>query len=156
MNRILNPYKNLPGYFCFGCSPENENGLRMEFQDDGEFIISHWDPRACFQGYLNVLHGGVQATLLDEIASWVVMIRLKTGGVTSKMEIKYLKKVMVNDGPLLIRAKLKDHRHRIAVIDAELFNAKGELASVGTVQYYVLSEEMAREKLAFPGIEKFF
>lgn len=153
--KVLNPYRELPGYRCFGCSPDNESGLRMEFVDDGEYIISHWDPRSCFQGYQNVLHGGVQATLLDEIASWVVMVHMKTGGVTSRMDIRYLKKVMVNEGPLLIRAKLTEHRHRIAFVKAELFNAAGELASEATVQYFILSEEMAREKLAYPGVEKF-
>jgi uncharacterized protein (TIGR00369 family) len=156
MQKILNPFCELPGYQCFGCSPDNESGLRMEFFEDGDYIISHWDPRDCFQGYLNVLHGGIQATMLDEISSWVVMLKLKTGGVTSKMEIKYLKKALVNEGPLQIRAKLRECRHRIAIIEAELFNTKGELASTATVQYYVLSEEMAKEKLAFPGVEKFF
>jgi acyl-coenzyme A thioesterase PaaI-like protein len=153
--KVLNPYKELPGYRCFGCSPDNENGLRMEFENDGEYIISRWDPRSCFQGYLNVLHGGIQATLLDEIASWVIMVHLKTGGVTSRLEMRYLKKVMVNEGPLLIRAKLLEQRHRIASIKAELFNAAGELASEATVQYFLLSEEMAKEKLAYPGVEKF-
>lgn len=153
--KILNPFRKLPGYRCFGCSPDNENGLRMEFEDDGEYIICHWDPRSSFQGYLNVLHGGIQATLLDEIASWVIMVHLKTAGVTSRLEVRYLKKVMVDEGPIVIRAKLSEQRHRVATIKAELFNAAGELASEAKVQYFLLPEEMAREKLAYPGVEKF-
>lgn len=153
--KILNPYKDLPGYRCFGCSPDNENGLRMEFEDDGEYILCHWNPRSCFQGYLNVLHGGIQSTLIDEIASWVVMVHLKTGGVTSRMDIRYLKRVMVNEGPILIRAKLEQCRHRIAFVKTELFNAAGELACEATVQYFLMPEKMAREKLAYPGAEKF-
>ncbi len=153
--KVVNPYRELPGYRCFGCSPDNENGLRMEFEDDGEYIISHWDPRPCFQGYLNVLHGGIQATLLDEIASWVIMVHMRTGGVTSRLEMRYMKKVMIDEGPLFIRAKLSESRHRVATIHAELFNAAGELASEAKIQYFILSEEMAVEKLGYPGIEKF-
>lgn len=153
--KILNPYRELPGYRCFGCSPDNPAGLRMEFQDEGEYIVSHWDPRPEFQGYLNVLHGGIQATLLDEIASWVVMVHLKTGGVTARMETRYLKRVMVDEGPIRIRARLLEHHHRLANIQAELFNASGELACEATVQYFLMPEKMAREKLAYPGAEQF-
>lgn len=155
LEKVLNPYRNLAGYRCFGCSPDNENGLQMEFEDDGEYIISHWNPRACFQGYLDVLHGGIQATLLDEIASWVVMVHLKTGGMTSRMDVRYLKRVLVNEGPILIRAKLIENRHRVALIKAELFNAAGELASEANVQYFLLPEKMAKEKLSYPGVEHF-
>lgn len=153
--KVLNPYREVIGYHCFGCSPDNESGLRMEFEDDGEYIFSNWEPRSCFQGYLNVLHGGIQATLLDEIASWVVMVHLKTGGVTSRLEMRYLKKVLTNEGRIHIRAKLIEQKHRLATIRAELFNAAGELASEATVQYFLLPEQVAKEKLAYPGIEKF-
>lgn len=156
MQKILNPFRHLPGYKCFGCSPDNEKGLGMEFYDDGEYIICNWEPRDQFEGYHAVLHGGVQATMLDEIASWVVMIRLKTGGVTSKLEVKYLKRVVMNEGPLHIRAKLEDFRHNIAFIKAELFNANGQLAAKAVVHYYMFPENEAKEKLYYPGIEKFF
>jgi acyl-coenzyme A thioesterase PaaI-like protein len=48
----------------------------MTFFDDGEGIVSNWGPKEGYQGYDKVLHGGIQATLIDEIASWVVYVRL--------------------------------------------------------------------------------
>ena len=35
MKKIINPWKNMEGYNCFGCSPDNEAGVRMEFYEDG-------------------------------------------------------------------------------------------------------------------------
>ena len=33
MKKIINPWKGLEGYNCFGCASNNEAGLKMEFYD---------------------------------------------------------------------------------------------------------------------------
>ena len=38
MKKIINPWKDMEGYNCFGCSPDNEAGVRMEFYEDGEHL----------------------------------------------------------------------------------------------------------------------
>ena len=57
MKKIINPWKNMEGYNCFGCSPDNEAGVRMEFYEDGDEIVSIWKPRSEYQGWLNTLPG---------------------------------------------------------------------------------------------------
>ncbi len=89
--KIRNPFTIHKGFNCFGCSPPDNPpiGLQLNFIDHGDFITANWQPQTNYQGYHNLLHGGIQATLLDEIASWFVNVKLKTAGVTSKIEIKY-------------------------------------------------------------------
>ena len=70
MKKIINPWKDMEGYNCFGCSPDNEAGVRMEFYEDGDEVVSIWKPRPEYQGWLNTLHGGIQSVLLDEICGW--------------------------------------------------------------------------------------
>lgn len=89
MKKIKNPYLHLEGYNCFGCAPENPLGVKMEFYEDGDDIVSIWSPRSEYQGWLNTLHGGIQSVLLDEICAWVVMRKKQTAGVTSKMETRF-------------------------------------------------------------------
>ena len=93
MKKIINPWKDMEGYNCFGCSPDNEAGVRMEFYEDGDEVVSIWKPRPEYQGWLNTLHGGIQSVLLDEICGWVVFRKLQTGGVTSKMETRFRKSI---------------------------------------------------------------
>ena len=69
----------------------------MEFYEDGNEVISIWKPQPQFQGWIDTLHGGIQAVLLDEICAWVVLRKLQTTGVTSKMETRYMKPVNTND-----------------------------------------------------------
>lgn len=155
MRKLRNPYRELEGYNCFACSPKNENGLQMEFYEDGEYIISDWEPRGFMQGYFNVLHGGIQSTLMDEIAAWLVQVKLKTSGVTSAMNSRFLRAVPVNEGRIQVRAKLKGIRRNLADVEVELFCPDGEVGATSEVTYYTFPEDLAREKLRYPGYENF-
>ena len=42
MDKILNPWRNVEGYLCFGCSPDNQSGLKMEFYEDGDEIARNF------------------------------------------------------------------------------------------------------------------
>lgn len=156
MRPLKNPYLSLPGYFCFGCSSDNVNGLQMSFFEDEEFIISKWQPKSHLQGFINILHGGIQATLMDEIASWVVFLKLKTSGVTSGMEVKYHKPVSTNNNELLLKAKLIELKKRIAFIHVSLLDSTNNLCSEANVQYFIYPEEIAKEKLHYPGLDAFY
>lgn len=67
----------MEGYNCFGCAPNNEAGVKMEFYEDGDEVISIWKPQPQFQGWIDTLHGGIQAVLLDEICAWVVCVNYR-------------------------------------------------------------------------------
>ena len=49
----------MEGYNCFGCAPNNEAGVKMEFYEDGDEVISIWKPQPQFQGWIDTLHGGI-------------------------------------------------------------------------------------------------
>lgn len=149
MKKINNPYKDLEGYFCFGCAPDNEAGVKMEFYEDGDEIVSFWKPESKYQGWLNTLHGGIQSVLIDEICAWVVMRKLQTTGVTSKMEVRYLKPVSTLDSRLMLRAKIVNQVRNLVVIEAGLYDSNNELCSKGVCTYFTFSQEKARNEMYF-------
>lgn len=55
MKKIINPWKGLEGYNCFGCASNNEAGLKMEFYEDGDEVVSIWKPRPEYQGWIDTL-----------------------------------------------------------------------------------------------------
>ena len=126
MKRIVNPWVDVEGYGCFGCAPHNESGLRLEFFEDGDDVVALWTPRIEFQGWSNTLHGGIQATLADEIASWVIFRKLQTGGVTSKMEVKYLRPVLISEGDITLRARIVEKRRNLVRVAVEITHCRGE------------------------------
>ncbi len=155
--KISNPFRGSSGYNCFGCSPDNPIGLALRFVEEGDTLTATWKPETNFQGYNNLLHGGIQATLMDEIASWFVYVKMKTAGVTSRLEVRYKHPVYTNRGEITLRAVMKSHRRNLVDIDVELLDAEGKICAEALVQYFTFSEKIAREKFLFPAnYERFF
>jgi len=155
MIKLKNPYAEYPGYNCFGCSPNNPIGLQMEFFKQDEKIVSTWCPGEDYQGFHDILHGGIQATMMDEIASWVVFVILETAGVTYRLQTTYRKAVRISKGPITLEAKLKEQKRRIASIEVSLLDGEGTTCSESLVEYFVLSREKAEQEMHFPGKDAF-
>lgn len=153
--KIINPFNNLDNP-CYGCSVHNDAGLKMEFWDNGEGLVSEWAPRPEFQGYVGILHGGIQATLLDEIASWTVYVKVGTAGVTYSMEVRYLRPVYLSRGPLHIVSRLVKREEKLAMIHTGLYDARQQLCTEAKIQYFLFPEHIAREKYYYPGKEAFY
>jgi uncharacterized protein (TIGR00369 family) len=156
LKKIINPFSGLEGYNCFGCSPANQSGLHLTFTEEGEEIVTEWNPEARFQGYMNLLHGGIQATLMDEIASWTVYVKAKTSGVTSRAAIKYRKPVYIDQGPLRLRSKVVAIRKNLADVEIKLFDSRQQLCAEGTFTFFTFSEEKSKELLYYPGNDAFY
>ena len=153
MKKIKNPWLHKPGYNCIGCSPDNPMGLHLDFWEDGEDVVSRWTPTADYQGWIDTLHGGVQSLLLDEVAGWVVTRKLQTTGVTSKMEVQYVKPISTYDSLLTIRARISRQMRNVAFIEGEIYNAHGEVCTKAMLTYFCASRQKAEETMGFCGCD---
>lgn len=149
MKRIINPWRGMDGYRCFGCDPRSEQGLRMEFYEDGDRIVSRWKPRPEFQGWVDTLHGGIQATLADEISSWVVFRKFQTSGVTSRMEVRYLKPIHTSEDHITLQASVVRQRRNIVDIEVKIFNSQDQLCTEALCIYFLFPKEKAHEEFHF-------
>jgi acyl-coenzyme A thioesterase PaaI-like protein len=155
MRAIKNPFLRFDGFDCFGCSPGNPIGFGLQFYEDGEELLATWEPGEHYQGYNRVLHGGIQATLLDELASWVVFVKLETAGVTQGMEITYERPSFVG-AQVTVRGRLERMEKNIAFIRTELYQEGDAPSAWALCRYFTYPERIARKKLMYPGIEAFF
>ena len=149
MKAIVNPWKGFEGYNCFGCSPDNPLGLRMSFFEDDEYIVSEWQPDGNYQGWINTLHGGIQATLIDEAAGWVVFRKLRTSGYTSKMDIRYIKPVSTVEGPVTLKARLINQKLSMAFIEVKLYDSREEVCADATCVYRIFPRDVAEREFHF-------
>lgn len=70
--------------------------------------------------------------------------------------MRYRKPVYVDEGAIIIKAKLKKQVKKLAYIHAWLYNSNGELGSEADLTYFIFPEEVAREKLYLPKYEEYF
>ncbi|MCD8388051.1 MAG: PaaI family thioesterase [Bacteroidales bacterium] len=150
--RVINPWLGKPGYNCIGCSPDNPIGLHMQFYaGDDETLWGEWNPGHNYQGWVNVLHGGIQSLILDEAAEWWINVFRKTAGMTVKLEVKYHKPIMLTDGPLKVKATFSSEKRSYIFIHAELINNRDEVCTSGEICYYQFSREKSLQDFGFAG-----
>lgn len=116
--------------FCFVCGVENEYGLKLDFYETGpgEITVEHVIPDR-FQSYPGVVHGGIVASLVDEVLGRVHMGSDPTDTrfmYTAKLTVKYCKPVPTGK-PIKIVGKALDSRRRSATSMAEIFGPDGEV-----------------------------
>lgn len=136
MRLIKNPWIGVEGYHCFGCCPDNNFGVQMQFYEEGNDVVCFWRPKEQYQSWENTLHGGVQSVLLDEICGWVVFHKLQSSGVTAKMETRFRKPVVIRQDYIELRARLREMKRNIAVVDGEIISAQGEILVECTCTYF--------------------
>ncbi len=155
MKKIINPWLGLTdkGYNCFACAPTNPCGLKMEFYEDGDDIVSIWTPGDNYQGWLDTLHGGIQATLLDEIGGWIIARKFQTSGMTTNLNIKYKKPIPTGkEIKIEIRGRVKEVKLMFVFIEAEI-RYEGEVRSTAEMTYYTFSKDVAEKDFLFSGCE---
>ena len=155
MKKIRNPYIGLEerGYNCFACCPDNPFGLKMEFYEDGDDVVCHWNPHDNFQGWLKTLHGGIQSTLMDEVGGWLVNRKLQTAGQTTSLAMRYRKPVPTGEGIVIeIRGRIKEMKRNLAFIEATL-SYDGNVCSTCEMVYYCFPKDVSEEKFFFQGCE---
>ena len=151
MKKILNPWKGIDGYMCFACSPDNPVGLHMEFYEDKDDIVSFWKPTNYMQGWLNTLHGGIQTVLMDELGAWILVRKLQTVGVTSRLEAKYIKSISTNEPQITIRGRFIERKRNAVFIETEIYNAQNELCTTAKLVYFTAPPERAAKEFFFSG-----
>lgn len=155
MKKILNPYDSELNK-CFGCGQKNSIGLKLRFTESEDYLHAVWQPTEAYEGYPNVLHGGIIATLLDEIGAWCTTIKLGTACVTSEMYTKYLNPVYINKGEISLKAKIVERTEKNAKLICQLFDGKAKLCAESVADYFVYPEEIARKRFRYPGRDAFY
>lgn len=122
---------------CFACGRHNANGLHMNVTRTDEGVQAVIQLPGWVQSYANIVHGGIIATILDEMAVWAayhrgyhcvtaeLLVRIKktmdiTGTYKARARVVSTKHKLVNTECSI----LDQHRHVIAYASAKLMKVK--------------------------------
>ena len=82
---------------CFVCGKRNGDGLQLDFELVGEDgIRTEFTPPMRYQGWRDIVHGGIIATILDEVMVNAAYLR-KIVAVSAKLEIKLRRPAAVGE-----------------------------------------------------------
>lgn len=128
------------GDVCFACGRDNSIGMHLDdFTWDGETVTGVFDPRSEYQGYGDVLHGGIAATALDEISVWAGILGEGVLCVTGKLEIRY-RSPLTTAHPIVATGRVVERRGRRLTIEASLSGPDG--SAVTSSGLFLVSREL--------------
>jgi uncharacterized protein (TIGR00369 family) len=120
-----------PANGCFGCGGANPRGLQLAFEQDdasgrirGRFCIG-----AEYQGATGYLHGGIIATLLDEVMAKVSRFK-DDHAVTGELTVEYRKPVPVAE-ELVVEGWEVARDDRVRIREGEIRSRSGVVLARG-------------------------
>jgi uncharacterized protein (TIGR00369 family) len=130
-----------PENICFGCGGANVRGMQLTFEQDdaankirGAFRLG---PE--YQGGAGFIHGGIIATVLDEVMGKVCRFR-GVRAVTAELGVEYLKPVPV-DVDLLIEGYETEMNGRNIRIAGEIRDQSGQLLARGKGRFVIIGQK---------------
>lgn len=122
--------------FCFGCGPNNLEGMRLKFFRDQERFVCNFRLGRRYTGPPGHCHGGIIATILDEAMSKLSKLR-DVIAATSSMTVEYLRPV-----PLHKKLRVESHetgkRGRRLTRFAEILDEKGTVLARSRAVFVII------------------
>ena len=145
INRQVEPHN------CFGCGTLNPSGLQLEFRSMPGGVWSSYTFTSRFEGYADMVHGGIVCTLLDEAMSWAINA-IGAFAVTARMSTSFKHPVQTGTTVHVEGRVIRQRRRLIdasaAVVDPE---AGTTLASAEGVFMRVSDEQAAAWRARYVG-----
>jgi uncharacterized protein (TIGR00369 family) len=116
---------------CMVCSPSSKHGLGLQFavSKDGS-VQATFNCDKVFEGYANVLHGGMISCLLDG-AMTNCMFAHGYAPVTAELNVRFLRPVVIGE-PSTVRAWIERSSSRLHRLKAEIVqNRQLKASAVG-------------------------
>jgi len=129
---------------CFGCGHANPRGLRMVFRRTAEGIECEYTAPDHLAGAPGVVHGGVQAALLDEVLGMAAHgpeERLHL--VTVDFRLRY-RRPAATGAPLRVRGRLVRVEGRDRFLEGEILDGAGEVLTRAEARWRALPPDSRR------------
>jgi excisionase family DNA binding protein/uncharacterized protein (TIGR00369 family) len=126
-------------HFCFGCGRLNPAGLQLSFVADGAEVRAAFTPGRLSEGWAGATHGGILATLLDEVLAWT-LFHHQIWAVTTRLAITYRRPAPIG-APLTASGRIVQDRGRLVEVAGEAREAGGAVVAEATATFVRVSAE---------------
>lgn len=126
---------------CFVCGEKNPAGFRGKFEvDENQHVYFRFRGHPTMQGYGTVMHGGLQATVLDETLGWATAISCQRMTVLAEITVRYMKRTPL-ETDLIVEGWTTSVSSRLVKAEGVIRDAEGTIYTRATGKYTALSLE---------------
>jgi acyl-coenzyme A thioesterase PaaI-like protein len=123
---------------CFVCGKDNPVGLKLQFAVEGDEYVTYYTPPEEHQGWRGITHGGIIATVLDEVMARYAHV-LGYNAITGEMTVR-LKKPALTGHRLKFVGKLANRERRKLYMTGKAFDEDGTLIAAGSEIMIILDD----------------
>jgi uncharacterized protein (TIGR00369 family) len=118
---------------CFACGGENPIGMRLQIELGDGTARTTWTVGDDYVGWSDKAHGGIIATLLDEVMAWAPS-SFDSWAVTAEMTVRFRSPGTPGE-ELRAEGRVVERRRRIYEVRGEVRGPDGRLIAEGTGRY---------------------
>jgi uncharacterized protein (TIGR00369 family) len=121
---------------CLVCGRDNPLGLHLSLHVDPSsgIIRTTYLPLPAHIGFVDIIHGGVLATVLDEAMVWAATWSSKRFCVCGEMTVRFRKPGRVGE-PLRCETRVTASRARLITTEGDIRDAAGEIVATASGKY---------------------
>lgn len=138
---VFRTMKELPHtHSCFVCGDANPLGMKLRFHDNGTDVRTAFTPSPEHVGFKDVIHGGLLATVMDEIMVWACAARTRRFAYCAEMNVRFLRPVVPAQELTVVGRLTEDRRGRIFLASSEVRDGSGAVCVTATGKYMPIKE----------------
>lgn len=130
---------------CFVCGKSNPQGLKLDFTQEDNRVVTTFQPNVTHQGWPGFVHGGIIASILDEAIGRAGFL-VDAWTMTGRLEIRYRQPAPI-DQPITFIGTIVRDRGRALEMEGFAQLPDGTMVAEGRGLYMRVPEEL-RDKLA--------
>ena len=127
-------------HHCFVCGESNRHGLNLRFETDGQIVHCRFTPRPEHVGFKETVHGGLIATVLDEVMVWACAVRTKRFAYSAELTVRFSSPLQPGIETNVFGELVNDRRGKIFETRGEIRSAGGQLLASATGKYMPITE----------------
>ncbi|HEX4646765.1 MAG TPA: PaaI family thioesterase [Verrucomicrobiae bacterium] len=132
---------------CFVCGESNASGLKIRFETDGRLVQARFCPRPEHIGFKQTVHGGIIATLLDEIMVWACAVQTRRFAYCVELNVRFSNPGRPGVEVVATGELASNRRDRLFEAKAELRDEAGLLLDSATGKYLPMKAADVSEML---------
>jgi len=146
LSRVRSPSRRfeIAPHNCFACGQLNVNGMHLDLHAAADRCWTDLTVGRQFEGWDGIVHGGIVATILDEVMAWA-LVDHDLWGVTARMSLDFRRPVLVGM-PIRAEGWVVSARRRLVDAAGEIRDATtDELLATAQGRYVGAGEDRKRE-----------
>lgn len=119
---------------CFVCGEDNAHGLRLKSRVEKGRVMLDYVAREADLGYRHIVHGGILATLLDEVMTWAAILSVRRVCVAAELTTRLKQPVRVG-ARLRVEGWVARKSSRLILVEGRILDERGAVMAEAEGKY---------------------